>query len=134
MSTRKSTLSPESRAVIDDLCAHGPSTVRELLQRLRGPVCENLPKRMRNLVDLGWIEPRWDMHGNQKWAACPRPPHRLKPEPQATPEPRTLQPFAVAAPRQVQVMKSPAWVPPASSVARPGAMDFKSCASRGHAC
>lgn len=40
----------------------------------------------------------------------------------------------VAPPRQVQVMYGPTYVPPRAPALRPGALDFKACASRGHAC
>lgn len=37
-------------------------------------------------------------------------------------------------PRQYDVMRAPAWVPPANHPARPGAGDFLQCQSRGHRC
>ena len=40
----------------------------------------------------------------------------------------------VAPARQVQVMYGPTYVPPRAPALRPGALDFKACASRGHSC
>lgn len=41
---------------------------------------------------------------------------------------------AIVPPRQVDVMHSPVYVPKPGPSLRPGAMDFKNCGSRGHAC
>lgn len=52
--------------------------------------------------------------------------------PGARPAPQGL--LGVVPPRRVQVMLGPVYVPPSVPAQRPGAMDFKACASRGHPC
>lgn len=59
-----------------------------------------------------------------------RPHVRYYPGPRPAPAPLPN----VAPPRQVQVMFGPLYVPPPAAALRAGALDFKACASRGHAC
>lgn len=57
---------------------------------------------------------------HKRWHPGPRP------APQGLP--------GVAPPRQVQVMFGPVYMPPRAPALRPGALDFKACASRGQRC
>jgi hypothetical protein len=133
--TRKSTLSPESAAVIRHLKEHGTSTAVQLLARAQfaGVNRTQLLKRLGNLVALGWIDFTWDDAGDKTWfirasarAIAAHVSHPAKP---CQPEP--VPP--VALPRRVYVMQG-CYVPPRGPALRAGALDHRAVASRGFRC
>jgi hypothetical protein len=135
--TRKSTLSPESVAVIEHLKTHGASTAVALLPHFPGVDKTLLLKRLGNLVALGWLDFNWNEDGKKAWfvrssaraipvhAAAPRESERAVRE--APPAPELVQP------RRINVMVGD-YVPPRGPTLRPGALDFKHCPSVGFRC
>ena len=131
--TRKSTMSPESVALINHLKEHGTSTAAALRAHFQDMSRTQLLKRLRNLVDLGWLDFTWDTAGDKAWF--------LRASARATPvrtiaekAPRQQEPaLPVAGPRRADVM-SGTYVPARGPALRPGAMDFRSCPSVGYRC
>ena len=128
--SRKSTLSPESAAVIEHLKAHGHSTVTALRPHFAAMSRAQLVKRLGNLVALGWLDFGWTEAGDKTWcirsSARAIPVHTTEPE-----EPPAALP--VALPRRINVMVGD-YVPPRMASLRPGAMDYQRIESRGYRC
>lgn len=134
--TRKSTLSPESVAVITYIKEHGTSTAAALRPHFQDMSRTQLLKRLGNLVDLGWLDFTWDTAGDKAWflrASARATPVRTV----ADKVPRNTRQDApgipVAAPRRVDVM-SGNYVPPRGPALRPGALDFRARPSVGYRC
>jgi hypothetical protein len=132
--SRKSTMSPESAAVInhlkdncrcsvDQLCAGFPDVPRTVLL-----------KRLNNLRALGWLEVSRNDDGIGVWfvrsSARATAVHTTEP---AFSEPVQVQARPVAEPRRVNVM-SGTYVPPRGPALRPGALDFLARPSVGYRC
>ena len=82
--SRKSTLSPESGAVIRHLKAHGRSTVAALRPHFTAMSRAQLVRRLDSLVALGWLEFGWTEAGDKTWcirsSARAIPVHTTEPE------------------------------------------------------
>lgn len=132
--TRKSTLSPESVAVINHLKEHGTSTAVQLLGRpqFTGANRTLLLKRLGNLVALGWLDFTWADDGKKAWfvrgSARAIEVHPVAELAQA-PEPELPK----VEPRRIDLMAG-IYVPPRGPALRAGAMDFRACPSVGHRC
>ena len=131
--TRKSTLSPESAALITHIKAHGACTAVALLPHFADMGRTQLFNRLGNLVALGWIDFSWDDAGDKTWfiraSARAIAIHTAAPAAPCQAEP--AQP--IAGPRRVNVMAG-VYMPPAGPALRPGALDFQRVGSVGFRC
>ena len=137
--TRKSTLSPESAALIAHIKANGTCTVVALRPHFADFNRPQLLKRLGNLVALGWLDFTWNDAGDKTWfiraSARAIPVHTVHTaQPTASTTPCAGQPApAIAAPRRVDVM-SGTYVPTRGPALRAGAMEFRNCPSVGYRC
>lgn len=131
-----------NRAIVDHLRTAGPCSALALMDLFCEGESEDarraFRKRLNYLADAGALVAIGSWRGRQFDAGPPdayipgadarrvrvRGPAKAPPPPPAN----------VAPPRQVQVMFGPLYVPPRAPALRPGALDFKACASRGHRC
>jgi len=116
-------------ALLAALKSRGPMSLHELhyaLRRVDGYsddiACSRLTAALLKLRQRHQTH-RVETPRGTRWAAGPAPAGA----PPAAPAGRTP-------PRQVNVMFGPVYVPGAGPTLRPGAMDFKAIARRGHAC
>ena len=130
---RKSTLSPESVAVIKHLKEHGRCTAAVLCMHFAAMSRKQLLKRLGNLVDLGWLDFDRTDSGDKVWfvRSSARAVAVHTTEPKEPPSATAALP--VALPRRVNVM-SGTYVPARGPALRAGAMDFRSCPSVGYRC
>lgn len=131
--SRKSTLSPESAAVIKHLKEHGRCTAPVLCMHFAAMSRKQLLKRLGNLVDLGWLDFDRTDSGDKVWfvRSSARAVAVHTTEPKEPPSATAALP--VALPRRVNVM-SGTYVPARGPALRAGAMDFRSCPSVGYRC
>ena len=131
--SRKSTLSPESVAVIKHLKEHGRCTAAVLCMHFAAMSRKQLLKRLGNLVDLGWLDFDRTDSGDKAWfvRSSARAVAVHTTEPKEPPSATAALP--VALPRRVNVM-SGTYVPTRGPALRAGAMDFRSCPSVGYRC
>lgn len=115
-------LNPVRRAALEFVRAHPGCTLAQVqaaTAHLPGGSGANLRSQLNHMATKDLLHFSGERE-HKRWHPGPRP------APQGLP--------GVAPPRQVQVMFGPVYVPPRAPALRPGAMDFKACASRGHAC
>ena len=131
--SRKSTLSPESAAVIKHLKEHGRCTAAALCMHFAAMSRKQLLKRLGNLVDLGWLDFDRTDSGDKVWfvRSSARAVAVHTTEPKEPPSATAALP--VALPRRVNVM-SGTYVPARGPALRAGAMDFRGCPSVGYRC
>ena len=131
--SRKSTLSPESVAVIKHLKEHGRCTAAVLCMHFAAMSRKQLLKRLGNLVDLGWLDFDRTDSGDKVWfvRSSARAVAVHTTEPKEPPSATAALP--VALPRRVNVM-SGTYVPTRGPALRAGAMDFRACPSVGYRC
>jgi len=131
--SRKSTLSPESAAVIKHLKEHGRCTAAVLCMHFAAMSRKQLLKRLGNLVDLGWLDFDRTDSGDKVWfvRSSARAVAVHTTEPKEPPSATAALP--VALPRRVNVM-SGTYVPTRGPALRAGAMDFRNCPSVGYRC
>lgn len=131
--SRKSTLSPESAAVIKHLKEHGRCTAAVLCMHFAAMSRKQLLKRLGNLVDLGWLDFDRTDSGDKAWfvRSSARAVAVHTTEPKEPPSATAALP--VALPRRVNVM-SGTYVPARGPALRAGAMDFRNCPSVGYRC
>ena len=131
--SRKSTLSPESVAVIKHLKEHGRCTAAVLCMHFAAMSRKQLLKRLGNLVDLGWLDFDRTDSGDKVWfvRSSARAVAVHTTEPKEPPSATAALP--VALPRRVNVM-SGTYVPARGPALRAGAMDFRNCPSVGYRC
>ena len=131
--SRKSTLSPESAAVIKHLKEHGRCTAAALCMHFAAMSRKQLLKRLGNLVDLGWLDFDRTDSGDKVWfvRSSARAVAVHTTEPKEPPSATAALP--VALPRRVNVM-SGTYVPARGPALRAGAMDFRNCPSVGYRC
>jgi len=131
--SRKSTLSPESVAVIKHLKEHGRCTAAVLCMHFAAMSRKQLLKRLGNLVDLGWLDFDRTDSGDKVWfvRSSARAVAVHTTEPKEPPSATAALP--VALPRRVNVM-SGTYVPTRGPALRAGAMDFRNCPSVGYRC
>lgn len=157
MSVRKSTMGPESRALINYLQAHGPTSIAVLLQVFPEQEKYALNKRLHNLRSAGWLQSEGE-RGAMVWSMHPeacrllpalqegvlvtamRAQMRAKTQPKAKPK-QDPKPVAAAVFSSLAhvLQRTPCvsyepYVPKTTVSCRPGAMDFQRCASRGVRC
>ncbi len=130
---RKSTLSPESAAVIKHLKEHGRCTAAVLCMHFAAMSRKQLLKRLGNLVDLGWLDFDRTDSGDKVWfvRSSARAVAVHTTEPKEPPSATAALP--VALPRRVNVM-SGTYVPTRGPALRAGAMEFRNCPSVGYRC
>ncbi len=101
---RKSTLSPESAAVIKHLKEHGRCTAAALCLHFAAMSRKQLLKRLGNLVDLGWLDFDRTDTGDKVWfvrsSARAVAVHTTEPKEQ----PPETAAMPVALPRRINVM------------------------------
>ena len=137
--TRKSTLSPESAALIAHIKANGTCTVVALRPHFADLNRPQLLKRLGNLVALGWLDFTWSDAGDKTWfiraSARAIPVHTVHTaQPTASTTPCAAEPAPpIAGPRRVNVMAGD-YMPPAGPALRPGALDFQRVGSVGFRC
>ena len=131
--SRKSTLSPESVAVIKHLKEHGRCTAAVLCMHFAAMSRKQLLKRLGNLVDLGWLDFDRTDSGDKAWfvRSSARAVAVHTTEPKEPPSATAALP--VALPRRVNVM-SGTYVPTRGPALRAGAMEFRNCPSVGYRC
>lgn len=131
--SRKSTLSPESVAVIKHLKEHGRCTAAVLCMHFAAMSRKQLLKRLGNLVDLGWLDFDRTDSGDKVWfvRSSARAVAVHTTEPKEPPSATAALP--VALPRRVNVM-SGTYVPTRGPALRAGAMEFRNCPSVGYRC
>lgn len=134
--TRKSTLGPESAALIAHIKAHGACTALALRPHFATMGRPQLLKRLGNLVALGWLDFTWDDAGHKTWfiraSARAIAIHTCAPTTPAMPCQAEPAP-PIAGPRRVNVMAG-VYMPPAGPALRPGALDFQRVGSVGFRC
>jgi hypothetical protein len=113
---------PLKRAALEFVRAHPGCAFRQIDEHVR-PLHTGTPENLYYHLTK--------MAGRDLLHTTGARPH-VRYYPGARPAPPPLP--GVAPPRQVQVMFGPVYVPPAAPTLRPGALDHKACASRGHAC
>ena len=134
--SRKSTMSPESAAVINHLKDHRRCTVDQLCAGFPDVPRTVLLKRLNNLRALGWLDVSRNEDGVGVWfvraSARATAVHTTEP---AASEPVKVQVPAgpVAEPRRINVM-SGTYVPARGPALRPGALDFLARPSVGYRC
>ena len=134
---RKSTMSAESKAIVDYLRKYGPTNRTELNSAM---VCQNaneITKRLNNLSIAGWVcfSPKF-----LTWEISPSA-HDMFPGTRAShkkdahlkPAPQHAEPGQVVPPRTFN-FHGTTYVPPQITPARQGALDFGQIASRGQRC
>ena len=126
--TRKSTLSPESAAIVAHLKQHGAATLDALLGHFPAESRSKLRKRLSNLYDGNWLDIAWAADGEMLWLVAPRARAAQPALPTCASHAPTLVP-----PRQIKVMAG-TYTPPPMAAARPGALDFQRVGSHGHRC
>ena len=130
---RKSTLSPESAAVIKHLKEHGRCTAAVLCLQFAAMSRKQLLKRLGNLVDLGWLDFDRTVSGDKAWfvrsSARAVAVHTTEPKE----SPSETEALPVALPRRINVMLGE-YVPPRMVSLRPGSLDYQRIESRGHRC
>lgn len=130
---RKSTLSPESAAVIKHLKEHGRCTAAALCLHFAAMSRKQLLKRLGNLVDLGWLDFDRTDSGDKVWfvrsSARAVAVHTTEPKE----SPSETEALPVALPRRINVMLGE-YVPPRMVSLRPGSLDYQRIESRGHRC
>ena len=126
--TRKSTLSPESAAIVSHLKQHGAATLDTLLGHFPAEGRSKLRKRLLNLYDGNWLDIAWAADGEMLWLVAPRARAAQPALPTCASHAPTLVP-----PRQINVMAGD-YTPPPMAAARPGALDFQRVGSHGHRC
>ena len=126
--TRKSTLSPESAAIVSHLKQHGAATLDALLGHFPAESRSKLRKRLSNLYDGNWLDIAWAADGEMLWLVAPRARAAQPALPTCASHAPTLVP-----PRQINVMAGD-YTPPPMAAARPGALDFQRVGSHGHRC
>lgn len=127
--TRKYLLSPESLAVLSHLHSHGHCTLAQLQAALpfkRTTVA--LRVRLRSLAMAAWLEHGCNENGVQHW--CIHPLARGAVTVQLAPPPA---PGSLVPPRRINIMAGH-YVPSGFVPGRPGALDYKRCASHGQRC
>lgn len=131
--SRKSTLSPESAAVIKHLKEHGRCTAAALCMHFAAMSRKQLLKRLGNLVDLGWLDIDRADSGDKVWfvRSSARAVAVHTTEPKELPLATAALP--VALPRRINVMLGE-YVPPRMVSLRPGSLDYQRIESRGHRC
>lgn len=131
--TRKSTLSPESAALIDHIKVHGACTAAALCPHFATMDRTKLLKRLGNLVSLGWIDFARDDAGEKTWFL--RASVRAIAIHTTTPSApcQTAPALPIAGPRRVNVM-SGNYVPSRGPALRAGSLDFRTCPSVGYRC
>ena len=131
--SRKSTLSPESAAVIKHLKEHGRCTAAVLCLQFAAMSRKQLLKRLGNLVDLGWLDFDRTDSGDKAWfvrsSARAVAVHTTEPKE----SPSETEALPVALPRRINVMLGE-YVPPRMVSLRPGSLDYQRIESRGHRC
>ena len=131
--SRKSTLSPESAAVIKHLKEHGRCTAAVLCLQFAAMSRKQLLKRLGNLVDLGWLDFDRTDSGDKVWfvrsSARAVAVHTTEPKE----SPSETEALPVALPRRINVMLGE-YVPPRMVSLRPGSLDYQRIESRGHRC
>ena len=131
--SRKSTLSPESAAVIKHLKDHGLCTAAVLCMHFAAMSRKQLLKRLGNLVDLGWLDFDRTDSGDKAWfvrsSARAVAVHTTEPKE----SPSETEALPVALPRRINVMLGE-YVPPRMVSLRPGSLDYQRIESRGHRC
>ena len=126
--TRKSTLSPESAAIVSHLKQHGAATLDALLGHFPAESRSKLRKRLSNLYYGNWLDIAWAADGEMLWLVAPRARAAQPALPTCASHAPTLVP-----PRQINVMAGD-YTPPPMAAARPGALDFQRVGSHGHRC
>ena len=132
--TRKSTMSPESVALIEHLKDQRRCTVDQLCESFPEMNRTLLLKRLGNLRALGWLDVASDEKGCGVWFV--RSSARATAVRCSSPARRTVAPAPagqVAAPRRIDVM-SGTYEPARGPALRAGALDFRSCPSVGYRC
>jgi hypothetical protein len=136
--------SPYTMAAVDHLRTHGPCTLEQLhtviqqvgnwVTETRATKTDSLTRALRLLHKLreGAHVHRVLRDDVMLWAHGPQP-KTAEPitEPETEAEPDVLA--VVQAPR-FDLMRAPLYVPDAGPALRPGALNFKACASRGQRC
>lgn len=128
--------SPITLTIVDYLLKHGPARLADIdlaLMKIDG-YCTNtdparLSRTLNKLREQGHIH-RILRNDEMLWAHGPHP-QTVDPAAEAEPEPDVVA--VVQAPR-FDLMRAPLYVPDAGPALRPGALNFKACASVGQRC
>lgn len=126
-----------NRLLIQYLAENGPRTMEALLLRFQGHTARDMSLRLRKLASNWWVERGKSPTGETVWQLHPDartklPDLGITTSKRGRPRDVVRPPAADAAqPRRVNLMSAPVWTPPVSAPARPGAMDFMACPSRG---
>nr|WP_315539474.1 hypothetical protein [uncultured Comamonas sp.] len=135
--SRKSSMSAESKAVLDQLRTCGATTAEHLLAVVPGEALPALGKRLRNLEAGGWVKKERNPAGIVMWGICPSARGLFaeqRPRSRKTASPADAFVGTPAFPRQINVMHGPVYVPPPNVVTRQGAFDFMQLRSVGMPC
>ena len=134
---RKSTMTAESKAIVDYLRKFGPTNRTELNSAMAGQTANEITKRLNNLSIAGWVlfSPAF-----RTWEISPSahgmfPGTRVLHKKDALPKqaPQHIAPAERVPPRTFN-FHGTNYVPPAFTPARQGALDFGAVPSRGLRC
>lgn len=149
MMIRKSTMTAESRALINHLRAHGPTSIADLCLAFPDQSKHSLSRRLHNMRGIGWLDAEgargalvWSMHPDSEHllpsleagvlVSSMRAPLHVRPVHKRSPaEPKPIDQQLVAQSRSYAFRP---WVPSRPMALRAGSMDFRACPSRGVRC
>ena len=140
---RKSTMTAESKAIVDYLRKFGPTNRTELNSAMAGQTANEITKRLNNLSIAGWVR---YVPAFSTWEISPSA-HGMFPGTRASHKKDAL-PKKDSLPKKVEQCAEPVervpprtfnfhgtnYVPPAFTPARQGALDFGAVPSRGLRC
>lgn len=131
---RKSSMSPESRAVLDHLRKKGPATVGALMEVAPADTRISLRKRLGNLERSGWLQ-REIVQEVVVWSIRPSARDLFEEAELPRTAPKAAPFIGVPAlPRRINVMEAPNYSSPQSLATRHGAFDFMHVPSHGVRC
>lgn len=149
MMIRRSTMTPESRALVNFLRANGPTSIAGLCQAFPEFDKQVLSRRLHNMRGIGWLHAEgargalvWSMHPDSEHllpaldagllVSSMRAPIQAKPVHKPLPAgPKPIDKHLVAQSRSYEFRP---WVASRPMALRAGSMDFRACPSRGVRC
>lgn len=143
---RKSMMSPESRAIVEYLRKHGPTSRKALNAAFPSEQTAVISRRLNNLSACGWVQlnratGEWEIRpsaqglfpdqGAPAFTSAPAPAPAPAPVPSSAAPAEPVEPVP---PARYDRMRAPVWTQTLAPAALPGASDFQRVSSRGLRC